>query len=154
MARPRRPAPHSEKPSRAPAPTDLNLSALEDALSETSDGIIRSVFPTQREHLQRCIDAGVLEAVPGERGAWRLSSAGISVLAVRRAAKTTGFAGQRSQFFDQTAPPCGAVSPPYWVTNADDLAWHDIADLLPCPKCWCEEERARWYTALAQRAAP
>jgi hypothetical protein len=79
----------------------MNLSALEDTLSETRDGIIRGVFPTQREHINRCIAAGLLEGVRGERGAWRLTSTGTSVLAMRRARASTGFAGHRSQYLDR-----------------------------------------------------
>lgn len=38
----------STSPKTPPVPTDLNLSALEDALAQAPDGIIRNVSPRMR----------------------------------------------------------------------------------------------------------
>jgi hypothetical protein len=98
MARSRTP---SAPPKAPPAPTDLNLFALEEALAESPDGILRKVPPTQAPHLKRCIAAALLEAVPGEKGAWRLSAAGISTLAARRVRGGSDFAGYHPQFLNR-----------------------------------------------------
>ena len=89
------------RPKVPPTPTDLNLSALEDALSETLDGIVRRVPDTAVPHLRRCLDAGLLEPAPGETKACRLSPAGTSALAMRRARAFSGFAGFRPQFLNR-----------------------------------------------------
>jgi hypothetical protein len=97
MARPR-----SRAVSKAPpAPTDLNLFALEDALAEAPDGIIRKIAPTEAPHLRRCIAAGLLAPAPGEKNAWCLSAAGISALAARRARGPWGFTGSGPQFLNR-----------------------------------------------------
>jgi hypothetical protein len=98
MARTRSP---SLPPKAPPTPTDLNLSALEDALAEAPDGIIRKVSPTEAPHLRRCLAAGLLAPAPGERNAWCLSPAGTTALAERRARGPSGFAGFRPQFLNR-----------------------------------------------------
>lgn len=95
MARSRNP---SASPQPPPAPTDLNLFALEGALAEAPDGVIRKVAPTEAPHLKRCLAAGLLERAPGEENAWRLSAAGTSALAARRARNLSGFARYRPHF--------------------------------------------------------
>ena len=92
--------PRSTTPKAPPKPTDLNLSALEDVLAETGEGVIRRVPPTHAEHLRRCIDAGVLEPA-GTRGEWRLSSAGVAALAARRVRNGGWFPGSRPQFLSR-----------------------------------------------------
>jgi hypothetical protein len=87
-------------PPPPPAPTDLNVSTLEDALAQTTDGVIRNVPPTYREHIKRCIDAGLVEQA-GEAGTWRLSDAGTAFLALRRARASTGFAGYRPLYLSR-----------------------------------------------------
>lgn len=98
MARPRS---RAAQPKAPPIPTDLNLFALEGALAEAPDGIVRKVAPTDAPHLRRCIAAGLLEPVPGERGAWMLSAAGVSALATRRTQRPWGFDGPRPQFLNR-----------------------------------------------------
>ncbi len=93
--------PPSAPPKAPPTPTDTNLVALEDALAEAPDGFIRKVSPTEAPHLRRCIAAGLLEPAPGEKNAWRLSAAGVSTLAERRARRSAGFAGFRPQFLNR-----------------------------------------------------
>src|SRR4051812_29149759 len=88
-------------PKAPPAPTDLNLYALEGALAEAPDGIIRKVPPTDAPHLRRCIAVGLLEPAPGEKRAWCLSALGISALAERRAGRDSGFAGDRPLFLNR-----------------------------------------------------
>ena len=90
---------HRRDPKTPPTPTDLNLSALEGALAETSDGVIRRVSPTDAPHLRRCIDAGLLE--PAGARAWHLSAAGVSALAARRLRVTSCFPGYRPQFLNR-----------------------------------------------------
>src|SRR6185437_2885233 len=87
-------------PKAPPKPTDLNLSALEDVLAETGEGVIRRVPPTHTEHLRRCIDAGLLEPA-GARGEWRLSSAGVAALAARRVRDGRWFPGSRPLFLNR-----------------------------------------------------
>jgi hypothetical protein len=88
----------STSPKAPPTPTDLNLSALEDALAEAPDGTIQRVPAVHAPHLRRCLDAGLLEPAAGAKGAWRLSAAGVAALAARRAGYRSGFAGYQPQF--------------------------------------------------------
>ncbi len=87
----------STSPKAPPTPTDLNLSALEDALAEAPDGTIRRVPAVHAPHLRRCIDAGLLEPA-GARAAWCLSAAGVTALAARRSRLASCFVGFRPQF--------------------------------------------------------
>ena len=70
----------SEK--KIPTPTRLNLYTLAKCIEEAPDGIIGKVPPTDAPHLQRCINAGLLETA-GARGTWKLSAAGIEALKPR-----------------------------------------------------------------------
>jgi hypothetical protein len=96
-----RPSSPSVPPKAPPTPTDLNLSVLEDALAEAPDGILRRVSAVHAPHLRRCLDAGLLERAADAKGAWRLSAAGVSTLAVRRVRGPLGFAGLRPQFLSR-----------------------------------------------------
>jgi hypothetical protein len=70
----------SEK--KVPKPTWLNLYALGKCIEEAPGGVIGRVAPTDAPHLQRCINAGLLESA-GTRGTWKLSAAGIEALKPR-----------------------------------------------------------------------
>lgn len=70
----------SEK--KVPKPTRLNLYALASCIAEAPDGVIGKVALTDAPHIQRCINAGLLESA-GARGTWKLSAAGIDALKVR-----------------------------------------------------------------------
>ena len=91
----------SATPKAAPAPTDLNLSALEDALAVSPDGIIRKVEASDAPHLRRCVAAGLLAPAPSAANAWCLSAAGTSTLAARRVRRPSGFAGYLPEFLDR-----------------------------------------------------
>ena len=70
----------SEK--KVPKPTWLNLYTLGKCIEEAPDGVIGKVAPSDAPHLQRCINAGLLES-GGTRGTWKLSAAGIEALKPR-----------------------------------------------------------------------
>lgn len=70
----------SEK--EVPKPTHTNLYVLAKCIEAAPDGVIGEVPPTDAPHLQRCINAGLLESA-GARGAWKLSAAGIEALEPR-----------------------------------------------------------------------
>jgi hypothetical protein len=70
----------SEK--KIPKPTFTNLYVLSNAIKQATDGIIERVPASSAHHLQRCLDAGLLESA-GKRGAWKLSAAGVEALKVR-----------------------------------------------------------------------
>ena len=91
----------SATPKAPPAPTDLNLSALEDALAVSPDGIIRKVEASDAPHLRRCVAAGLLAPAAGAANAWCLSAAGTSALAARRARRPSGFTGYLPGFLDR-----------------------------------------------------
>lgn len=61
-------------------PTPTNIWALEQEVGESPDGIIRKIKPSRVPHIRRCLDAGLLEAAPGEKNAWRLSEKGKKAL--------------------------------------------------------------------------
>ena len=70
----------SEK--KVPKPTRTNLYTLAKCIAEAHDGVIGKVPSTDAPHLQRCINAGLLESA-GARGTWKLSAAGVEALKPR-----------------------------------------------------------------------
>jgi hypothetical protein len=70
----------SEK--KIPKPTHTNLYALAQCVAAAPDGIIERVPSTSAHHVQRCLDAGLLESA-GKPKAWKLSAAGIEALKPR-----------------------------------------------------------------------
>ena len=67
----------SEK--KIPKPTLTNLYVLSVAIKQAPGGVIERVPAPSARHLQRCIDAGLLEPA-GKPKAWKLSAAGIQAL--------------------------------------------------------------------------
>lgn len=70
----------SEK--KIPKPTPTNLYVLSEAIKQAPDGVIERVPASSARHLQRCLDAGLLESA-GKPEAWKLSTAGIAALKPR-----------------------------------------------------------------------
>ncbi len=79
----------SEK--KTPKLTFTNLYALSEAIKAAPDGVIERISSGAAHHLQRCLDAGLLESA-GKPKAWKLSAAGIEALS-RGRERLSGNAG-------------------------------------------------------------
>ncbi len=67
---------------KIPKLTRTNLFALAECIKAAPDGVIERVPSTSVRHIQRCLDAGLLESA-GKPKAWKLSAAGIEALKPR-----------------------------------------------------------------------
>jgi hypothetical protein len=70
----------SEK--KIPQPTHTNLYVLSEAIKQAPGGVIEQVPASSARHIQRCLDAGLLESA-GKPKAWKLSAAGVEALKPR-----------------------------------------------------------------------